>query len=97
IATKLGWGYGAGRLAEAHEPEQLRGAMGRDLRLLARNPISIVHLRWTTDRSVSASFRRALATMIEMREESKFHRVGLSNVGRAQLPYALTKTANASV
>src|ERR1700688_192459 len=33
IATKLGWGFGAGRLAEAHEPEQLRAAMARDLRL----------------------------------------------------------------
>jgi pyridoxine 4-dehydrogenase len=97
IATKLGWGYGAGRLAEAHEPEQLRAGMARDLRLLAGHPISIVHLRWTSDRSVSGSFMRALAAMIEMRDEGSFHHVGLSNVGRAQLEYALTKTEIASV
>jgi aryl-alcohol dehydrogenase-like predicted oxidoreductase len=97
IATKLGWGFGAGRLGEAHEPEQLRAAMARDVRLLAGIPISIVHLRWTNDRSVSESFRRALAAMIEMRVDGSFHHVGLSNVGRAQLEYALTQTAIASV
>jgi pyridoxine 4-dehydrogenase len=97
IATKLGWGYGAGRLGSAHTSEQLRAAMARDLGLLAGNPISIVHLRWTDDRSVSVSFGRAVATMIEMREEGSFRHVGLSNVGRAQLEYALTKTEIASV
>jgi pyridoxine 4-dehydrogenase len=97
IATKLGWGFGAGRFGGAHEPEQLRAAMARDLRLLAGIPISIVHLRWTNDRSVSGSFRRALAAMIDMRAEGSFHHVGLSNVGRAQLDYALTQTAIASV
>ena len=34
VATKLGWGYGAGSLGSAHAPEQLRAAMARDLRLL---------------------------------------------------------------
>ena len=97
IATKLGWQYGAGRLASAHVPELLRGAMERDLRLLAGIPISIVHLRWTNDRSVDESFRRALTTMIEMRDEGRFRHVGLSNVGRAQLEYALAETEIASV
>ena len=96
IATKLGWDYGAG-LASAHAPEQLRAAMARDLRLLAGVPISIVHLRWTNDRRVSESFRRALAAMIEMRDEGSFHHVGLSNVGRDQLEYALPRTEIASV
>ena len=97
VATKLGWGYGAGSLGSAHAPEQLRAAMARDLRLLAGVPIAIVHLRWTNDRSVSATFARALAAMIEMREEGSFRHVGLSNVGRAQLEYALGETEIASV
>jgi pyridoxine 4-dehydrogenase len=97
IATKLGWDYGAGPLASAHAPEQLRAAMARDLGLLAGVPISIVHLRWTSDRRVNESFRRALAAMIEMRDEGSFRHVGLSNVGRAQLEYALAETEIASV
>lgn len=97
IATKLGWQYGAGGLASAHVPELLREAMEQDLRLLAGIPISIVHLRWTNDRSVDESFRRALTTMIEMRDEGRFRHVGLSNVGRAQLEYAISETEIASV
>lgn len=71
--------------------------MARDLRLLARSAISIVHLRWTSDRSVGESFRRALSTMIELHEEGGFRHIGLSNVGRAQLDYALAETEIASV
>jgi pyridoxine 4-dehydrogenase len=97
VATKLGWDYAGGRLGSAHTPEQLRAAMGRDLRLLADVPISIVHLRWTSERAVSESFRRALVAMIEMCGEGSFRHVGLSNVGRAQLEYALTQTEIASV
>jgi pyridoxine 4-dehydrogenase len=98
IATKLGWDYdGGGGLGSAHTPDHLRAAMARDLRLLAGHPISIVHLRWTNDSSVSESFKRALAAMIEMRDEGSFRQVGLSNVSRAQLEYALTQTEIASV
>jgi pyridoxine 4-dehydrogenase len=98
IATKLGWEYDdGGRLVSAHTPERLRAGMERDLRLLGTDAISIVHLRWSGDRSVSESFRRALAAMIEMRQEGKLHHVGLSNVGLAQLEYALTTTEIASV
>ena len=98
IATKLGWDYsGEGDLGSAHTPERLRAAMARDLHLLAGTPISIVHLRWTSDRSVGELFRRALTAMIEMRDEGSFRHVGLSNVGRAQLEYALAQTGIASV
>jgi pyridoxine 4-dehydrogenase len=97
IATKLGWEYDpAGRLVSAHTPAKLRSGMERDLRLLGPK-ISIVHLRWGDDRSVSELFSRALAAMIEMREEGSFRHIGLSNVGLAQLQYALTKTEIASV
>jgi pyridoxine 4-dehydrogenase len=98
IATKLGWDYAdGGDLGSAHTPERLRAAMARDLRLLAGTSISIVHPRWTNDRAVTESFRRALAAMIEMRDEGRFRHVGLSNVGRAQLEYALSQTGIASV
>jgi aryl-alcohol dehydrogenase-like predicted oxidoreductase len=97
IATKLGWEYAGGRLVSAHTPEKLRAGMERDLRLLGADAISIVHLRWGEDRSVSESFARALDAMIEMREEGSFRHIGLSNVGLAQLQYALAQTGIASV
>src|SRR6476661_548735 len=98
IATKLGWGYDdRGRLVSAHTPERLRAGMERDLRLLGADAISIVHLRWSSDRSVSESFQRAVAAMIEMRGEGKLRHIGLSNVGLAQLEYARTTTEIASV
>ena len=98
IATKLGWEYDAGgRLVSSHTPEKLRAAMERDLRLLGADAISIVHLRWGGDRSVSEPFRRAVAAMVEMRQEGKLRHIGLSNVGLTQLEYALTTTEIASV
>jgi pyridoxine 4-dehydrogenase len=98
IATKLGWEYdGAGRLVPAHTPEKLREGMQRDLRLLGRGAISIVHLRWHGDRTASEEFRRALDAMIAMRQEGHFHHIGLSNVAMPQIEYALTQTGLASV
>jgi pyridoxine 4-dehydrogenase len=98
IATKIGWEYdGSGRLVAAHTPQRLRAAMARDVRLFAGTRISIAHLRWTADRTVDDSFRRALDTMIKLREAGRFAHIGLSNVGRHQLDYALTRTDVASV
>ena len=98
LATKLGWAYDGGdRLVPAHTPEKLRAGMELDLRLLGPDAISIVHLRWGSDRAVSEAFRRALAAMIDMQQEGHFHHIGLSNVGRTQLEYALTQTELASV
>jgi aryl-alcohol dehydrogenase-like predicted oxidoreductase len=98
IATKLGWEYdGAGRLVPAHTRERLRAAMDRDLRLLGADAIAIVHLRWGNDRELDEAFMRALDAMIEMRDEGLFGDVGLSNVGPAQLDYALARTRIASV
>jgi aryl-alcohol dehydrogenase-like predicted oxidoreductase len=98
IATKLGWDFdGRGRLVPAPSPEQLRAGMARDLSTFGSDSIAIVHLRWTDDRDVSTSFRRALAAMIEMQQEGGFGHIGLSNVGPAQLDHALTRTAIASV
>jgi pyridoxine 4-dehydrogenase len=98
IATKLGAEYDRhGRLVAAHSPEKLREGLERDLRLLGAGSIAIVHLRWGNDRAVSEPFRRALAAMIEMRSEHSFGHIGLSNVGLAQLEYALSRTHVASV
>ena len=98
IATKLGWEYdNAGRLVSAHTREQLRAAMERDLRLLGSDAIAIVHLRWGDDRGLSEAFMSALDAMIEMRDEGRFAAVGLSNVGPAQLDYALARTRIVSV
>jgi pyridoxine 4-dehydrogenase len=98
IATKLGWEWDeAGRVLPAHAPSRLRAAMERDLRTFGTTPIAIVHLRWGNDRSVSEPYRRALSTMIAMRDEGKLGHVGLSNVGLAQLEYALSVTEVASV
>jgi len=98
IATKLGAEYDRdGRLTAAHSPEKLREGMQRDLRLLGAGSIAIVHLRWGNDRAPSESFGRALATMIEMRDEQSFRHIGLSNVGLAQLEYAMSRTDVASV
>jgi pyridoxine 4-dehydrogenase len=98
IATKLGWAYDrGGRLVPAHTPEGLRAGMERDLRQLGADAISIVHLRWGSDRAVSPAFRRALATMIEMRQAGCFQHIGLSNVGLLQLEHALATTEIVSV
>ena len=98
IATKLGWAYDhGGRLVPAHTPEELRAGMDRDLGLLGNAGVAIVHLRWDDDRAVSPGFRRALATMIEMREAGLFRHIGLSNVGLMQLEHALDATELASV
>jgi len=98
IATKLGWEYDRHRrLVPAHSPEKLREGMQRDLRLLGAGSVAIVHLRWADDRATSEPFRRALAAMIEMREDGSFQHIGLSNVGLGQLEYALSRTDVASV
>jgi pyridoxine 4-dehydrogenase len=98
IATKLGWEYDRhGRLVPAHSPEKLREGMQRDIRVFGAGSIAIVHLRWGSDRAVSEPFSRALAAMIEMRDERSFQHIGLSNVGLAQLEYAMSRTDVASV
>ncbi len=97
IATKLGWEWDRGRLVPADSPTKLREGMQRDLGVLGRGSIAIVHLRWGADRTTSEPFRRALRAMIEMREEGSFRHIGLSNVGLAQLEYALGMTDIASV
>jgi pyridoxine 4-dehydrogenase len=98
IATKLGWEYDSSRrLVPAQDPERLRAGMRRDLNTFGAGAISIVHLRWGNDRAVTDQFRRALATMVQMRDNGSFAAIGLSNVGIAQLEYALTQADIESV
>jgi aryl-alcohol dehydrogenase-like predicted oxidoreductase len=97
IATKLGWEWERGRLVPAHSPAKLREGMQRDLRVLGGASIALVHLRWGNDTTTSEPFRRAVSAMIEMREAGSFQHIGLSNVGFAQVEYALGMTEIASV
>jgi pyridoxine 4-dehydrogenase len=98
IVTKLGWEYdAAGHLTSAHSPDNLRQGMERDLRLLKLNSIPIVHLRWHDDPALSDSFKQALDAMMDMQRLGKLQHIGLSNVSQAQVAYALTKTAIATV
>ena len=71
--------------------------MDRDQRLLGADAISVAHLRWGDDRGLSDAFVGALDAMIEMRDEGRFRDVGLSNVGSAQVDYAVARTRIASV
>ena len=98
VATKLGWEWDRhGRLVPAHSPAKLREGMQRDLGVLGAGCIALVNLRWGEDRTTSEPFRRALTAMIEMREDGSFQHIGLSNVGLAQLEYALGRTDIACV
>jgi pyridoxine 4-dehydrogenase len=98
IATKLGWEWDpGGRLVAAQSPEKLREGMERDVRLLGAGSVTIAQLRWGDDRAVSESFKLALTAMTEMRGDGRFEHIGLSNVGRAQLEYALSRSEVVSV
>jgi pyridoxine 4-dehydrogenase len=97
IATKLGWEWERGRLVPAHSPAKLREGMQRDLRVFGGTSIALVHLRWGDDTTTSEPFRRAVSATIEMREAGSFQHIGLSNVGFAQVEYALGMTEIASV
>jgi pyridoxine 4-dehydrogenase len=98
IATKLGWEWDpGGRLVAAQSPEKLREGMERDVRLLGAGSVTIAQLRWGDDRAVSESFKLAFTAMIEMRGDGRFEHIGLSNVGRAQLEYALSRSEVVSV
>lgn len=98
VATKLGWEWDRnGRLVPAHSPAKLRQGMQCDLSVLGVGSVAMTHLRWGDDRTTSEPFRRALTAMIEMREDGSFQHIGLSNVGLAQLEYALGRTNIAGV
>jgi pyridoxine 4-dehydrogenase len=98
IITKLGGrrDYKGDWLPYA-KPDELRDGMERDLRLLKLDTIPIVHLRWMGSEQVDGAFIESIETMIDMKQQGKLKNIGLSNVSRAQLDYALKLTKVASL
>jgi pyridoxine 4-dehydrogenase len=90
IATKLGGNRTAdGGWGIALRPDELRAGCDEDLRLLRRERLDVVHLRWT--RGADVPFLEALDAMLGLRAEGKIRHVALSNVTLAQLECALAR------
>ena len=97
IASKLGgkrlpdkgWGPFA-------RPEELREGCETDLRELRREVLDVVHLRYMGKAS-PVPFAESLDAMIALQTEGKIRHLALSNVGPAELEFALTRTPIVSV
>jgi pyridoxine 4-dehydrogenase len=93
LVSKLGaWRERDRSWHPAVSPEQLRAGCERDLELLGIDSVPVTHLRWTSGEGVTTTFEDALATMVELRDEGKIQRIGLSNISLEQLDLALTGT-----
>src|ERR1051326_2581342 len=68
----------------------LRAGNDRDRKVLGLDTVPVTHLRWLDGGGVA--FDEALDTMLEMRDEGRIARIGLSNVSTAQLDAALRRT-----
>ena len=90
IATKLGgmrrpdksWG-------PANRPEELRRGCEDDLRTLRRERLDVVHLRWIPS---GVPLDDQLGALLDLQREGNIRHIGLSNVNRAQVAAALTRT-----
>jgi aryl-alcohol dehydrogenase-like predicted oxidoreductase len=78
-----------GRWHHALDRDALRAGNDRDRRVLGLDTVPVTHLRWMDG---AVTFDEALDTMVEMREEGRIARIGLSNVSAAQLDAALRRT-----
>src|SRR5271154_544323 len=97
IASKLG----GKRLpdkgwAPFSRPEELREGCENDLRELRRDVLDVVHLRYMGKAS-PVPFAESLDAMIGLKKEGKIRHLALSNVGPAELEYALARTPIVSV
>lgn len=96
IVTKLG---GARRedasWYSALTPEELRAGCEHDLRLLELDAIPVTHLRWMDNDAVT--FDEALGALLELQQEGKVRRIGLSNVSLEQVQSAARQTEIATV
>jgi aryl-alcohol dehydrogenase-like predicted oxidoreductase len=97
IASKLG----GKRLpdkgwAPFSRPEQLREGCETDLRELRREVLDVVHLRYMGKASPTP-FAESLDAMIALQKEGKIRHLALSNVGPAELAFALARTPIVSV
>jgi aryl-alcohol dehydrogenase-like predicted oxidoreductase len=77
-------------------PEELREGCETDLRELRRETLDVVHLRYIGKAS-PVPFAESLDAMIALKKEGKIRHLGLSNVGPAELAFALARTPIVSV
>jgi pyridoxine 4-dehydrogenase len=77
-------------------PEELREGCETDLRELRREVLDVVHLRYMGKAS-PVPFAESLDAMITLQKEGKIRHLALSNVGPAELEFALARTAIVSV
>lgn len=76
-------------------PEQLREGVEHDLRTLRLESVPVTHLRWMDNPDVP--FEAALTTVLELIDEGKIQRLGLSNVDAHHLDVAARSTTVVSV
>lgn len=97
FVTKLGGARGDdASWRPALTPEELRQGCETDLRQLGVESVPVVHLRWLDDGG-GVPFADAVGTMVELQDEGKVQRIGLSNVSSEQLDAALAETPVVSV
>jgi pyridoxine 4-dehydrogenase len=77
-------------------PEELREGCEADLRELRREVLDVVHLR-AMGKASPVPFDEMLDAMIALQREGKIRHLGLSNVGPAELEYALGRAPIVSV
>jgi pyridoxine 4-dehydrogenase len=97
IATKLG----GRRLPDKGwapfcRPEELREGCETDLRELRRETLDVVHLR-SMGKFSPVPFAEMLDAMLDLQTQGKIRHLALSNVGPAELEYALARTPIVSV
>ncbi len=97
IATKLG----GRRLPDKGwapfcRPEELREGCETDLRELRRETLDVVHLR-SMGKFSPVPFAEMLDAMLDLQKQGKIRHLALSNVGPAELEYALARTPIVSV
>lgn len=94
VATKGGLRRPKGAWVTDGNPEWLRASCEKSLKDLQRDALPLYHLH-AVDPDVP--FEESLGELIRLKEEGKILNIGLSNVDRAELTFALGRTAIASV
>lgn len=98
LVTKAGNSRGNDRSwVPALTPADLRAACERDLRELRISELPLVLLRWHPEPGDQQRFLEALGAMLELREEGKLRRLGVSNVTFVQLELARAHAPIAAV
>jgi pyridoxine 4-dehydrogenase len=82
----------SGNWLPADDPTQLREDIEENLRSLAVERLAAVNLRLTESTGLDQRFDDQLATMVKAREEGLIGGIGLSNVTREHLLYAVGQT-----